>query len=159
MRGGTKSWSGRCRRTKAARNGATRRIEASAGLATAGAWASSIARPKARKAASATWCEPCRGQHPLYEQVKQRFKDNPDVVFLSIDTDEDREPVRRFLEEEKWLDHVYFEDGLSRALRITYIPTTVIIEKGGQVFGRMNGYAPERFVELLTGRIRDALGQ
>jgi hypothetical protein len=25
--------------------------------------------------------------------------------------------------------------------------------------GRMNGYAPERFVDLLTGRIRDALGQ
>jgi thiol-disulfide isomerase/thioredoxin len=38
----------------------------------------------------ATWCEPCRGQHPLYEQVKLRFEDNPDVVFLSIDTDEDR---------------------------------------------------------------------
>jgi thiol-disulfide isomerase/thioredoxin len=107
----------------------------------------------------ATWCEPCRGQHPLYEQVKQRFKDNSDVVFLSIDTDEDREPVRRFLEEEKWLDQVYFEDGLSRALRITYIPTTIIIEKGGQVFSRMNGYAPERFVEVLTGRIREAVGQ
>ena len=106
----------------------------------------------------ATWCEPCRGQHPLYEQVKQRFKDNPGVVFLSIDTDEDREPVRRFLEEEKWPDEVYFEDGLSRALRITYIPATIIIEKRGQVFSRMNGYAPERFVDLLTGRIRDALG-
>ena len=106
----------------------------------------------------ATWCEPCRGQHPLYEQVKQRFKDNPGVVFLSIDTDEDREPVRRFLEEEKWPDEVYFEDGLSRALRITYIPATILIEKGGQVFSRMNGYTPERFVDLLTGRIRDALG-
>jgi thiol-disulfide isomerase/thioredoxin len=107
----------------------------------------------------ATWCEPCREQHPLYEQVKQRFKENGDVVFLSIDTDEDREPVKRFLEEEKWLDPVYFEDGLSRALRITYIPTTIIIEKRGQVFSRMNGYTPERFVDLLTGRIRDALGQ
>jgi thiol-disulfide isomerase/thioredoxin len=106
----------------------------------------------------ATWCEPCRGQHPLYEQVKQRFKDNAGVVFLSIDTDEDREPVRRFLEEEKWSDQVYFEDGLTRALRITYIPATIIIEKRGQVFSRMNGYAPERFVDLLTGRIRDALG-
>jgi thiol-disulfide isomerase/thioredoxin len=107
----------------------------------------------------ATWCEPCRGQHPLYEQVKQRFKDNPGVVFLSIDTDEDREPVRPFLEEEKWRDKVYFEDGLSRALRITSIPTTIVIEKGGRVFSRMNGYVPERFVDLLTGRIRDALGQ
>jgi len=107
----------------------------------------------------ATWCGPCRGQHPLYEQVKQRFKDNPDVVFLSIDTDEDREPVRRFLEEEKWVDPVYFEDGLSRALRIATIPTTIVIEKRGLVFSRLNGYAPGRFVDLLTGRIRDALGQ
>ena len=107
----------------------------------------------------ATWCEPCRGQHLLYEQVKQRFKDNSDVVFLSIDTDEDREPVRRFLEEEKWPDTVYFEDGLSRALRIATIPTTIVIEKRGQVFSRMNGYVPERFVEALTGLIRGALGQ
>jgi thiol-disulfide isomerase/thioredoxin len=105
----------------------------------------------------ATWCGPCRGQHPLYEQVKQRFKDSSEVVFLSIDTDEDREPVKRFLEEEKWLDQVYFEDGLSRALRITTIPTTIIIEKHGRVFSRMNGYVPERFVDLLTERIRDAL--
>jgi thiol-disulfide isomerase/thioredoxin len=105
----------------------------------------------------ATWCEPCRGQHPLYEQVKQRFQDNSDVVFLSIDTDEDREPVRRFLAEEKWPETVYFEDGLSRALRIVTIPTTIVIEKRGQVFSRMNGYVPERFVDLLAGRIRDAL--
>ena len=107
----------------------------------------------------ATWCEPCRGQHPLYQQVKQRFQDNSSVVFLSIDTDEDREPVKRFLEEEKWSDQVYFEDGLSRALRIATIPTTIIVEKGGRVFSRMNGYAPGRFVEALTAQIRDALGQ
>jgi thiol-disulfide isomerase/thioredoxin len=107
----------------------------------------------------ATWCEPCRGQHPLYEQVKQRFKDNSGVIFLSINTDEDREPVRRFVEEERWPDQVYFEDGLSRALRIATIPTTVIMGKRGQVFSRMNGYVPEQFVEVLTGRIGDALGQ
>jgi thioredoxin-related protein len=65
--------------------------------------------------------------------------------------------VRRFLEEEKWPETVYFEDGLSRALRIVTIPTTIVIEKRGQVFSRMNGYVPERFVDLLTGRIRDAL--
>ena len=64
----------------------------------------------------ATWCVPCRAQHPLYEQVKKRFAGNPDVVFLSIDTDEDRALVRPFLDEVKWKDRVYFEDGLSRAL-------------------------------------------
>jgi thiol-disulfide isomerase/thioredoxin len=105
----------------------------------------------------ATWCGPCRAQHPLYEQVKKRFQDNPDVVFLSIDTDEDRNVVKPFLEEVKWGGRVYFEDGLSRALKITSIPTTILTDKHGRIFSRMNGFKPERFVEMLTTRIRDAL--
>jgi thiol-disulfide isomerase/thioredoxin len=105
----------------------------------------------------ATWCGPCRVQHPLYEQVKKRFQDNPDVLFLSIDTDEDRTVVKPFLEEVKWAGPVYFEDGLSRALKITSIPTTIVTDRQGRIFSRMNGFRPERFVEMLSTRIRDAL--
>jgi thiol-disulfide isomerase/thioredoxin len=105
----------------------------------------------------ATWCVPCRAQHPLYAEVKQRFAGNANVVFLSIDTDEDHALVRPFLEQAKWTDRVYFEDGLSRALRITSIPTTIVIGRDGQLFTRMNGYVPERFVEQLTAKIREAL--
>jgi thiol-disulfide isomerase/thioredoxin len=105
----------------------------------------------------ATWCGPCRGQHPLYDQVKQRFKDRADVVFLSINTDEDRGLVEPFLDESKWPKDVYFEDGLSAALRVSSIPTTVIFGKRGEVFSRMNGYIPERFVDMLSERIREAL--
>ncbi|MBZ5725727.1 MAG: redoxin family protein [Acidobacteriia bacterium] len=105
----------------------------------------------------ATWCVPCRAQHPLYQRVKQRFRDNADVVFLSIDTDEDRSLVKPFLEAEKWPDKVYFEDGLTRALAITSIPTTIVIDRRGQVVSRMNGYVPERFVDMLSERVRDAL--
>lgn len=106
----------------------------------------------------ATWCGPCRAQHPLYEQVKKRFAGNADVVFLSIDTDEDRSAVRPFLDEVKWQDRVYFEDGLSRALKINSIPTTIIMGRDGQVFSRMNGYVVDLFVDSLSGKIRDALG-
>ncbi|MBZ5618297.1 MAG: redoxin domain-containing protein [Acidobacteriia bacterium] len=105
----------------------------------------------------ATWCGPCCAQHPLYEQVKQRFQNNPDVVFLSIDTDADRAAVKPFLEEVKWRGPVYFEDGLSRALKITSIPTTILTDPHGQVFSRMNGFTPAHFVDTLTARIRDAL--
>jgi thiol-disulfide isomerase/thioredoxin len=105
----------------------------------------------------ATWCVPCRAQHPLYDQVKKRFAGNEEVVFLSIDTDEDRALVRPFVDEAKWTDRVYFEDGLSRALRITSIPTTIVIGRDGKVFTRMNGYVPERFVEQLTAKLRAAL--
>ena len=105
----------------------------------------------------ATWCGPCRAQHPLYEQVKKRFQDNPNVVFLSIDTDEDRAAVKPFLDEVKWGGPVYFEDGLSRALKITSIPTTILTDRHGRIFSRMNGFKPDRFVDILTTRIRDAL--
>jgi len=107
----------------------------------------------------ATWCAPCRQQHPLYEQVKSRFHDNPSVVFLSIDTDEDRRLVKPFLEQMKWQGPVYFEDGLSRALHIATIPTTVVTNPRGQVAARMNGFVPERFVEMLSERIQDALAE
>jgi len=105
----------------------------------------------------ATWCGPCRVQHPLYEQVKQRFKDDPGVTFLSINTDEERELVAQFLRENHWSNAVYFENGLSRMLKITSIPTTIIVDRHGEIASRMNGFAPERFVDLLTERIQQTL--
>ncbi|MBZ5591813.1 MAG: TlpA family protein disulfide reductase [Acidobacteriia bacterium] len=105
----------------------------------------------------ATWCGPCRMQHSLYEQVKQRFEGNPGVTFLSINTDEDREPVPQFLRENHWSNAVYFENGLARMLKITSIPTTIIVDKHGEIASRMNGFTPERFVDLLTERIHQTL--
>jgi thiol-disulfide isomerase/thioredoxin len=105
----------------------------------------------------ATWCGPCRIQHQYYDEVKQQFRGNPDVVFLSIDTDEKREAVKPFLAEVKWPDTVWFEDGLSRAFQVSTIPTAIVTDRRGQVFSRMNGFVPNRFVEVLSQRIRDAL--
>jgi thiol-disulfide isomerase/thioredoxin len=107
----------------------------------------------------ATWCGPCRLQHPLYEQVKERFKNRADVVFLAIDTDEDRSVVKPFLEQNQWSQKVYYEDGLGQLLQVTSIPMTLILNKNGEVASRMNGFLPERFVDMLTDRIQEALGE
>ncbi len=107
----------------------------------------------------ATWCGPCRAQHPLYEEVKTRFKDSDDVVFLSVDTDEDHKLVKPFLESQNWTQRVYFEDGLMNLLQISSIPTTIIFGKKGEVVSRMIGYLPDRFVDMLTDRIDEALGK
>jgi len=105
----------------------------------------------------ATWCGPCRAQHSLYEQVKRRFADNHDVFFVSVNSDEDRDLVAPFLKDNQWGTSVYFEDGLARMLQITSIPTTIIVDKHGEISSRMNGYNPERFVDLLTERIQQTL--
>jgi thiol-disulfide isomerase/thioredoxin len=106
----------------------------------------------------ATWCNPCRIQHPMFDQVQERFKDRGDVVLLSIDADEDHNIVAPFLEKQKWTrDRVYFEDGLQKLLQVSDIPTTIVFDKQGRVASRMNGFLPDRFVEQLTERIQTAL--
>ncbi|MBI5085276.1 MAG: TlpA family protein disulfide reductase [Acidobacteria bacterium] len=106
----------------------------------------------------ATWCGPCRAQHPLYEQAKKRFKDRSDVVFLAVSTDEDRSAVVPFLEANKWSKQVWFEDGLATLLRVSSIPTTVILDRQGAITSRLNGFIADRFVDMLSDRINEALG-
>jgi thiol-disulfide isomerase/thioredoxin len=107
----------------------------------------------------ATWCGPCRVQHPLYDEVKKRFASRNDVIFLAISTDEDKSLVEPFLEKQKWSKSVYFEDGLSSLLKVNSIPTTVIFNKSGEVASRMNGFVPERFVDMLSDRIQQILAE
>jgi thiol-disulfide isomerase/thioredoxin len=103
----------------------------------------------------ATWCGPCRAQHPLYEQVKQEFKGEP-VVFLSISADDDRSLVPSFLKENNWDPAVYFDDGVLAALRISSIPVAILLNKRGEVSSRLD-FVPDRFVGMLADRIRKAL--
>ncbi|MEP6540026.1 MAG: TlpA disulfide reductase family protein, partial [Bryobacteraceae bacterium] len=106
----------------------------------------------------ATWCGPCRGQHPLYEIVKQKYAANKDVVFLAIATDEEQALVDPFLTAQQWSkNNVYFEDGLSNFLKVSSIPATLIMDKQGRIYSRMNGFLPDRFVAMLTDRIKEAL--
>jgi thiol-disulfide isomerase/thioredoxin len=107
----------------------------------------------------ATWCIPCRAQHPLYEAVKEKYKDTDEVVFLAVDTDEEKGVVKPFMQAQNWSQKVYFEDGLASLLQVSNIPTTLIFGKKGDVTSRMIGYIPDRFVDMLSERIDDALGK
>jgi thiol-disulfide isomerase/thioredoxin len=108
----------------------------------------------------ATWCGPCRVQHPMYDQVQEKFKDRGDVVLLSIDTDEDHSIVSGFLDQQKWPKaRVYFEDGLQKLLQVSDIPTTIVFDKQGRLASRMNGFLPDRFVDQLSQRIQSAISE
>ncbi len=105
----------------------------------------------------ATWCGPCKVQRPIYQDVEKKFKDRTDVVFLSVNTDEDRALVVPFIKAQKWTNPVYFDGGLSEHLKVSSIPTTLIVDRKGQIASRMNGFIPELFEAQLTERVRDTL--
>lgn len=105
----------------------------------------------------ATWCVPCRAQHGIYDEVMKHYAGRKDVAFLPLSTDEDHSVVAPFLESQMWDNHVYFDDGLQRVLGVSQIPTTIVLDKKGVVYSRMNGFAPEHFKEDLIERIDAAL--
>jgi hypothetical protein len=45
------------------------------------------------------------------------------------------------------------------ALYVSSFPTTVIFNKRGEVSARLNGFIPERFVDMLADRIQQTLSE
>ena len=47
----------------------------------------------------ATWCGPCKVQHPMIENIRSRYEKSGNVVFLSVDSDDDHSLVAPFLKD------------------------------------------------------------
>ncbi|HVY94168.1 MAG TPA: TlpA disulfide reductase family protein [Bryobacteraceae bacterium] len=107
----------------------------------------------------ATWCMPCIAQHPMIEHVKEKYAGSPDVVFLSLDADDDHSAVAPFLAAQKWKQPVYLESGLAGLLNTASLPTILVIDGNGQVFSRMTGYSADVFERMLSERIDGARAQ
>jgi thiol-disulfide isomerase/thioredoxin len=104
----------------------------------------------------ATWCGPCKVQHPMIENIRNKYeKAGSNVVFLSVDSDDDHSLVTPFLRDSQWTGRVFFDSGMGRFLTISSIPTVIILGKDGKIFSRMTGFVPERFEDLLTQRIEE----
>ncbi len=105
----------------------------------------------------ATWCGPCLTEMPMFEKTIAKFKEDKDVVFLAVTTDEDRELVAPFLKQHKFNLPVAYADYLNDFFSVSSIPTTIILDRKGEVAFRQAGYNPRTdFVSELSGRIEEA---
>ncbi|WP_013666862.1 TlpA family protein disulfide reductase [Sphingobacterium thalpophilum] len=88
----------------------------------------------------ATWCPPCIQEMPTINELKEKYKGNDDIVFLMVDVDNNIEKSTAFMEGKKYDLPVYVptsdipSDYLGSA-----IPTTVILDKSGDMIARMEG--------------------
>jgi len=105
----------------------------------------------------ATWCGPCLTEMPLFEKAIAKYKGDKDVFFLAITTDEDRDLVAPFLKQYKFNLPVAYADYLNDHFEVSSIPTTIILDRKGEVSFRQAGFNPrEDFIEALSEKIEDA---
>ncbi|HEV2664031.1 MAG TPA: redoxin family protein, partial [Blastocatellia bacterium] len=105
----------------------------------------------------ATWCGPCLTEMPLFEKTIAKYKDDKNVFFLAITTDEDRDLVAPFLKQYRFNLPVAYADYLNDHFAVSSIPTTIILDRKGGVSFRQAGFNPrEDFVDALSERIEDA---
>jgi thiol-disulfide isomerase/thioredoxin len=105
----------------------------------------------------ATWCGPCLTEMPLFEKAIAKYKDDKDVFFLAITTDEDRDLVAPFLKQYKFNLPVAYADYLNDHFAVSSIPTTIVLDRKGEISFRQAGFNPrEDFIDALSEKIEDA---
>lgn len=106
----------------------------------------------------ATWCPPCRAEMPSINTLYERFKNDKNVVFLTVDTDGNYKKAKSFMKKQQYSLPLYVADSqIPGELLGRSIPTTVIINKKGQIAFRQEGaadYGNKRFIDYFGEFIR-----
>ena len=101
----------------------------------------------------ATWCGPCRAMEPHFDRIAQRYAGRNDVLFYSLNCDDDESLVIPYLEGEKPKATALFADGLDKFLQVYSFPTTLIMDRAGKISFRTEGFDYESVEKLLTEAI------
>jgi len=105
----------------------------------------------------ATWCGPCRELAPQYERVAAQFLNNPNVLFLTVNADEDETLAAPYLAQEKSRLPAVFSDGLETLLAVNSFPTVIVLDPQGKISFRTEGIGPDDFESSLSSAIQSAL--
>lgn len=90
----------------------------------------------------ATWCGPCMQEMPHFETLKTKYKDNPNVVFVSLSIDDTEAPWKQSVNSRKADGHQWLINrGDLKAYNIVGIPRSLLIDKNFKIID-MNAPMP-----------------
>ncbi len=112
----------------------------------------------------ATWCGPCKASFPGMKMAVEKYKNDPDVKFVFIDTretfddkDKTRKVVSEFIEKNAYPFHVLmdYDSKVIEQYKVTGIPTKFVIDKENNIRFKTVGFggSADNLVEELTSMI------
>lgn len=101
----------------------------------------------------ATWCKPCRQELDAISEDWDNFKKTgANLLAISIDDSRSTGSVQSIANASGWEFNIYLDDNqnLKRALNISAIPYSIVIDKDGKIIRRIQGYNPGEETELFA---------
>jgi thiol-disulfide isomerase/thioredoxin len=93
----------------------------------------------------ATWCVPCMQEMPYFQQVYNRYKDNPNVRFMVVNSGANNtiEDARKWAKENtQYSFPIYFNNdkNIGEKIGFAVIPTIAVLDKDGKLQFRTVGF-------------------
>lgn len=82
----------------------------------------------------ASWCPPCRAEFPSVQKLYDQYKNNPDMVFLTVNLDDNAALGKLYLKEKGFTIPFLVPAGnIPGVLYSGSLPTTVVLDKKGDI--------------------------
>jgi thiol-disulfide isomerase/thioredoxin len=111
----------------------------------------------------ATWCGPCRAEHPELEKLYQKVKDRKDVAVLTVNVDEEAGLVAPYMTEHKYTFPVVLGKDLVSAVTGSdgfSIPQNWLIAPGGKLETIQSGYGSEpEWQNIILSKLQEIAGK
>jgi thiol-disulfide isomerase/thioredoxin len=109
----------------------------------------------------ATWCGPCKASFPGMQKMVTKYKDDPNVKFVFVDTwetvDQKEKNAADFIASKKYDFHVLMDNDskVVEQFKVSGIPTKFVIDKNGIIRFKAIGFSgsDDKLVSELTAMI------
>ena len=106
----------------------------------------------------ASWCPPCRAEFPSVEKLYNKYKVNPDIVFLTVNLDDNPALGKTYLQEKRFtVPFITPAGNIPEALYSGSLPTTVVIDKNGEIRLHHTGvadYSKDSFYQQIDSLLK-----
>jgi len=109
----------------------------------------------------ATWCVPCKKVMKFLNEYNEKYaKDNFKVLMINTDTPRSLAKVKSFIRSQKYSFNVGMDPNkvIAKKLNGMMMPTLILVDKGGAVKWRHQGYVTGEEVEIEE-QIKKVLGK
>ena len=107
----------------------------------------------------ASWCPPCRAEFPSIQKFYDQYKSNPNVVFLTVNLDDQASLGENYLKKENYTIPFLVPAGnIPSAYFNGSLPTTVVLDKTGKIrlhHAGMADYSKASFFEEIDGLLSE----